>query len=72
MAVSLIRHNLDLFGIKDITSVIVEGHNQFPDRSEALIREGIERAAEAAKSFKGLKVIPASAGPAFHSEGGER
>jgi len=51
MAVNFVNYNLSLFGVNDVTSIIVEGHNQFPDRSEAIVREGIEKAVKAAASF---------------------
>ncbi|MFB5661930.1 FMN-dependent NADH-azoreductase [Alteribacillus sp. HJP-4] len=51
MAVNYIHTILDFFGIKDIETIIVEGHNQFPDRAEEIIGEGLEQAADAASSF---------------------
>jgi FMN-dependent NADH-azoreductase len=51
MAVSFVKNHLDVFGITDITTVVIEGHNQFPDRSEAIIEEGLRKAAQAAKTF---------------------
>lgn len=51
MAVNLVLSNLKLFGITDITTVITEGHNQYPDRKEEIIQQGIERSAKAAATF---------------------
>ncbi|GGA34887.1 FMN-dependent NADH-azoreductase 3 [Kroppenstedtia guangzhouensis] len=51
MAVNFVLKNLQLFGITDITTVIVEGHNQFPDQKEKIIEEGIQQAIQAAKRF---------------------
>jgi len=51
MAVKFVTYNLNLFGVKDIASVIVEGHNQFPDRSAAIVAEGMEAAAKLASTF---------------------
>jgi len=51
MAVSFVKNHLNVFGITDITTVIIEGHNQFRDRSEEIIEEGLRRAAETAKLF---------------------
>lgn len=51
MAVNFVLKNLQLFGITDITTVIVEGHNQFPDQKEKIIEEGIQQAIQVAKRF---------------------
>ncbi|GIP39376.1 FMN-dependent NADH-azoreductase 3 [Paenibacillus sp. J31TS4] len=51
MAVNLVLNNLALFGVTDITTVITEGHNQYPDRSQQIIEDGVRRAAEAGASF---------------------
>jgi len=51
MAVNFMNKSLELFGITDITTVIVEGHNQYPDQAEARIQAGIAAAAQAAASF---------------------
>ncbi|EGK13776.1 FMN-dependent NADH-azoreductase [Kroppenstedtia eburnea] len=51
MAVNFVLKNLQLFGITDITTVIVEGHNQFPDQREKLIEDGIQQAVQAARRF---------------------
>ena len=51
MAVSFVKNHLKVFGISDITTVVIEGHNQFPDRSEAIIEDGLQKAVQTAKSF---------------------
>jgi FMN-dependent NADH-azoreductase len=52
MAINFVTKNLNLyFGINDITRVIVEGHNQLPDKRESLIEEGIQKAIQIAKTF---------------------
>ncbi|MCY9514981.1 FMN-dependent NADH-azoreductase [Paenibacillus apiarius] len=51
MAVRFMKHNLKLFGIDDIVSVIVEGHNQYPEQQQRIIEMGIESAARAAIHF---------------------
>ncbi|CAM3863763.1 FMN-dependent NADH-azoreductase [Cytobacillus oceanisediminis] len=51
MAVSFVKNHLNVFGITDITTVVIEGHNQFPDQSETIIEEGLRKAAQAAKTF---------------------
>jgi FMN-dependent NADH-azoreductase len=51
MAVNLVLSNLQLFGVTDITSVIIEGHNQYPDRKNEIIDQGIEQSIKAAQLF---------------------
>jgi FMN-dependent NADH-azoreductase len=51
MAVNFVRNTLHFFGITDLTTCIIEGHHEFPDRSEAIIEEGLRKANEAARTF---------------------
>ncbi|MEI2337688.1 FMN-dependent NADH-azoreductase [Priestia megaterium] len=51
MAVKYVSSVLQFFGIADVNSVIIEGHNQFPDRAQEIIESGLEKAAQAAKTF---------------------
>lgn len=51
MAVRFVQNQLRFFGIRDIQTVIVEGHHQFPEQSEAIIAAGINKAREVAKTF---------------------
>lgn len=51
MAVNFIIGNLNLWGIKDITQVIIEGHNQLPAQSAEIIENGLQLAKETAASF---------------------
>ncbi len=51
MAVSFVKNHLKVFGISDITTVVIEGQSQFPDRREAIIKDGLKKAVETAKSF---------------------
>lgn len=51
MAVNYVTTILGFLGVKDITTVIVEGHNKFPDKAEKIIQEGIQRAATVANQF---------------------
>lgn len=51
MAVNYVTNILEFFGVKSMTTVIVEGHNQFPDKAEEIISEGIETAEYTAKTF---------------------
>jgi len=49
-AVRPLKGVLGMFGIQT-EEVIIEGHNQFKDRAEAIVTEGLERVAKAASSF---------------------
>jgi FMN-dependent NADH-azoreductase len=51
MAVKYVSNVIQFFGITDVNSVIIEGHNQFPDRAQEIIESGLEQAAQAAKTF---------------------
>ncbi|MEK3659873.1 FMN-dependent NADH-azoreductase [Paenibacillus sp. FSL F4-0236] len=51
MAVNFIVGNLNLWGIKDITQVIIEGHNQLPAQSAEIIENGLQLAKETAATF---------------------
>ncbi|MFP7444795.1 FMN-dependent NADH-azoreductase [Bacillus infantis] len=42
---------LAFFGVQDVTSIVTEGHNQFPDKAEEIISEGIKQAADTAAKF---------------------
>jgi len=49
-AVRPLKGVLGMFGIQ-AEEVIIEGHNQFKDRAETIVAEGLERVAKAASSF---------------------
>lgn len=51
MALKYVTHMMHFLGIKDITTVIVEGHAKSPEQAEIIIQKGIEEAAAAAISF---------------------
>ncbi|MBT2757030.1 FMN-dependent NADH-azoreductase [Mesobacillus foraminis] len=51
MAVNFVRTMLGFWGVQDAATVIIEGHNQFPDQSEKIIADGLEKAAAIAKEF---------------------
>jgi len=42
---------LNLFGVTNVEKLVIEGHNQFPDRSAAIVAEGLEAAAKLAARF---------------------
>jgi len=51
MSLNYVTNILAFWGIKNTENVIVEGHNQFPDRAEEIIQDGIKRAADLAARF---------------------
>ena len=51
MAVSLVKNIIGLWGIKNPETVVIEGHNQYPDRSQKIIADGLENVAKAAEAF---------------------
>jgi FMN-dependent NADH-azoreductase len=51
MAVNYVSTILNFWGVSDVESIIVEGHNQFPDRAQEIVNEGLEKAKAAAKEF---------------------
>jgi len=51
MSLNFIRNIMMFFGVTDLTTVVVEGHNQLPHEAEAIIAQGIENAKKAAVSF---------------------
>ncbi len=50
-ALSYVKSVLSFIGVKDFTTVIVEGHNQFPDRAEEIVQTGVKQASEEAARF---------------------
>ncbi|WP_141505014.1 FMN-dependent NADH-azoreductase [Paenibacillus luteus] len=51
MAFNLIRNVMGFFGVTNLESVIIEGHNQLPDQAEAIVANGLEQAKKVAASF---------------------
>ncbi|WP_100403247.1 FMN-dependent NADH-azoreductase [Bacillus sp. FJAT-42315] len=51
MAVNYVTSILTFLGITDLSTVIVEGHNQFPDKAEEIIEQGMEKATKLAVQF---------------------
>lgn len=51
MSMNYLKATLGFWGITNPETVIVEGHNQFPDRAEAIVQDGVKQAAELALSF---------------------
>ncbi|MYL32290.1 FMN-dependent NADH-azoreductase [Pontibacillus yanchengensis] len=51
MAVNYVENILRFWGVEDITTVVVEGHNQYPHKAEAIVEDGLEKASMAATTF---------------------
>ena len=51
MAVKYVASMMGFFGVRDIEKVVIEGHNQFPDKAEEIIAAGLEKAAKVASTF---------------------
>ncbi|MBX9975687.1 FMN-dependent NADH-azoreductase [Cytobacillus firmus] len=51
MAVKYVASMMGFFGVKDIEKVVIEGHNQFPDKAEEIIASGLEEAVNVASTF---------------------
>jgi FMN-dependent NADH-azoreductase len=51
MAVNYVKTMLNFWGIENPQTVIIEGHNQFPDQAEEIIEKGLQQAADVAKEF---------------------
>ncbi|UOK49446.1 FMN-dependent NADH-azoreductase (plasmid) [Bacillus tropicus] len=51
MAVKYVASMMGFFGVKDMEKVVIEGHNQFPDKAEEIISAGLEKAAKVATTF---------------------
>ncbi|SDZ41130.1 FMN-dependent NADH-azoreductase [Bacillus sp. 166amftsu] len=51
MAVKYVASMMGFFGAKDIEKIVIEGHNQFPDKAEEIIAVGLEKAIKVASTF---------------------
>jgi FMN-dependent NADH-azoreductase len=51
MSVNYVNTLLNFWGVEDTTTVIIEGHNQYPDRAEEIIEAGLQKAATVANNF---------------------
>ncbi|AQQ52091.1 FMN-dependent NADH-azoreductase [Planococcus lenghuensis] len=54
MSVNYVRQIMEFFGIKTIEEVIIEGHNQYPDRADEIVAEGMEKVAETARNLTAI------------------
>ncbi|OIK12991.1 FMN-dependent NADH-azoreductase [Bacillus sp. MUM 116] len=51
MAVRYVQTNLGLWGITNPETIVIEGHNQYSDRAEEIIADGLEKVAKASAKF---------------------
>jgi FMN-dependent NADH-azoreductase len=51
MSLNYVTNIMSLFGVQNIVTTRIEGHNQFPDRADQIIDEGLAKAADAAITF---------------------
>lgn len=51
MAVNLVKSIIGLWGITNPEEVVIEGHNQYTDRTQDIIANGLENVANAASKF---------------------
>jgi FMN-dependent NADH-azoreductase len=56
MAANYIKNVVNFFGMEIIDEIIIEGHNAAPDQAERIIKEGLEKVAEAAKKLSAVPV----------------
>ena len=51
LASKYVKTILGFWGISNVTEVVVEGHNQFPDKAEEIVQAGVVKAAQLAETF---------------------
>ncbi|MGR5995828.1 FMN-dependent NADH-azoreductase [Bacillus cereus] len=51
MAVKYVASMMGFFGATNMKTVVIEGHNQFPDKAEEIIAAGLEEATKVASKF---------------------
>lgn len=51
LAVKYVQANLGLWGITNPELVVIEGHNQYPDRAEEIVADGLEKVVKTAAKF---------------------
>ncbi|WP_242144779.1 MULTISPECIES: FMN-dependent NADH-azoreductase [unclassified Bacillus cereus group] len=51
MAVNYVTTVLGFWGITNPETVVIEGHNQYPDRSQQIVEEGLEKVKKVAAKF---------------------
>lgn len=51
MSLKYVMSQLSFWGVTDVETVVVEGHNQYQDRAQEIIASGLEKAAKLAANF---------------------
>ncbi|GER70158.1 hypothetical protein BpJC7_14610 [Weizmannia acidilactici] len=51
MAMNYVKNILNWWGIQNPVEIIIEGHNQFPEKSAQIIADGLEATTKAAAQF---------------------
>ncbi|KWW17389.1 FMN-dependent NADH-azoreductase [Peribacillus simplex] len=51
MAEKYVTMNLNLWGITDLETVIIQGHNQYPDQTQDIVANGLAKVADTAAKF---------------------
>jgi FMN-dependent NADH-azoreductase len=51
MSVNYLKVLLNFWGVQDLTTIVIEGHNQYPDKAEEIIHAGIEKVVKVAQTF---------------------
>ncbi|MGE7878942.1 FMN-dependent NADH-azoreductase [Peribacillus muralis] len=51
MAEKYVTMNLNLWGITELETVIIQGHNQYPDKTQDIVANGLAKVAETAAKF---------------------
>lgn len=51
MALNYVKCAIGLWGIQSPESIVIEGHNQYQDRAQAIIESGLARTIELASGF---------------------
>lgn len=51
MSLNYVSNILTFFGVRDITKIVLEGHNATPDKAQDIVADALKRATEAAAQF---------------------
>ncbi|MEK3786749.1 MULTISPECIES: FMN-dependent NADH-azoreductase [Paenibacillus] len=51
MSLNFVSNILTFFGVRDITKIVLEGHNATPDKAQDIVADALKRASEAAAQF---------------------
>ncbi|WP_368503017.1 FMN-dependent NADH-azoreductase [Alkalihalophilus sp. As8PL] len=51
MSMNYMRNVMGFWGVEQLSTVVIEGHNQVPDQAETIIADGLEEVRKTAKAF---------------------